>query len=439
MTHRYREVSLINLITLMRPTTIVQRRPFILSSTKPILRFSSKWDRLQAVAKEMGLSRPARARLEWMIWYATAGKENARATCRHFGIPPQTFYRWQGRFSETNPRSLEDRSHRPHHVRQRTITSTEEQRVIRLRKAHLAYSKLKLQVLYQGVYGTPISSWKIQKVIETYRLYPNPQKAARTAAKRQRAQAKKRIAELDTKPRTGFLVSLDTIVVTWWGQRRYLLTAIDRFSRLAFARLYRTHSSLSAADFLRRLHELLDGHLVHIHSDNGSEFHKRFEEAARELHLTHWWSRVKTPKDNAHLERFNRTIQEEFIAQGNAIPDPLVFNRTLADWLVEYNAHRPHAALGYRTPLQVASTGPQVSRINPSRTGSCQNRPYRLLFVRHEWRRPEKAKTEGPTESASKPSCNPSADDHPMSKVSDAHSSAHGVPHLRYLPRTNRH
>lgn len=357
----------------MRPTrlaTVIERRPFILSSTKPILRFPNKWERFRAMARTMGLSREARTRLEWIIWYGTTGQENARATCRHFGIPPQTFYRWQRRFAETNLRSLEERSHRPHCVRQRTITPEEEQRVIRLRKEHLSYSKLKLAVLYHQAYGTPISSWKIQKVIEARRLYPHPSKAARTAVKRKRAQAKKRVTELQTKPRTGFLLSLDTIVVTWWGQRRYLLTALDRFSRLAFARLYTTGSSVNAADFLRRLHTLLDGKIVHVHSDNGSEFHKRFEEAARDLQLTHWWSRTHTPKDNAHLERFNRTIQEEFIAEGNAIPDPALFNRKLAEWLVEYNAHRPHAALGYRTPLQVASTGPRVSRVNPSRTSS---------------------------------------------------------------------
>ena len=354
----------------MKPSTIREVYPYRLVSTKPWLRYPSKWERYRAMAKTMGLSRNARTRLEWVIWYETTGQRNARATCRHFGIPPQTLYRWKERFSETNLRALEDRSHRPQRVRVRTITPLEEQRVIGLRKTHLHYSKLKLAVLYRQQYGTVISSWKIQRVIEAHRLYPHPQKAARTAAKRTRAQQKKRIAELARKPRTGFLVSLDTVIVTWWGQRRYLLTAIDRFSRLAFARLYPTGSSVNAADFLRRLHDLLDGRMVHVHSDNGSEFHKRFEEAARDLHLTHWWSRTHTPKDNAACERFNRTIQEEFIAQGNAIPDPFVFNRKLAAWLIEYNAHRPHAALGYRTPLAVASTGPRVSRINPSRTRS---------------------------------------------------------------------
>jgi transposase InsO family protein len=334
----------------------------------PTLRFANRWERYRELAKTLGLSREARKRLEWFLWYETTGKKNARATCRHFGIPPKTFYARQKRFDETNLRSLEERSHRPHRVRSRTITPEEESRVVQLRMAHLRYSKMKLAVLYAQRYGTPISSWKIQKVIEKHRLYPHPQKAARTAAKRRRAQDKKRIAELQTKPRTGFLLSLDTIVVTWWGQRRYLLTAIDRFSRLAFARLYRTHSSLNAADFLRRLHTLLDGQIVNVHTDNGSEFHKRFEEAARDLKLTHWWSRTKTPKDNAVCERFNRTIQEEFISQGNAIPDLTMFHRKLAPWLEEYNFKRPHAALGYRTPIEVACPDRKVLPIYSSHT-----------------------------------------------------------------------
>lgn len=352
----------------MKPSTIRQVHPYRLVSTKPWLRYASKWERYRDLAKSLHLSREARARLEWFLWYETAGQRNARAACRHFGIPPKTFYRWKARFEETNLRSLEDRSHRPHRVRQRTITPEEEQRVIRLRKASLHYSKLKLAVLYRQAYGMSLSSWKIQKVIEAHRLYPNPVKAARTAAKRKRAQQKKRVTELIVQPRTGFLLGLDTIIVTWWGTRRYLLTAIDRFSKLAFARLYTTGSSVNAADFLRRLHALLDGQLVHVQTDNGSEFHKRFEEAARDLHLTHWWSRVHTPKDNAVCERFNRTIQEEFIAQGNAVPDPDVFNRKLAVWLEEYNFHRPHQALGYRTPIAAACPDPKALPIYSSHT-----------------------------------------------------------------------
>jgi hypothetical protein len=135
--------------------------------------------------------------------------------------------------------------------------------------------------------------------------------------------------------------------------------------------MYANHSSLSAADFLRRLHMLVGGNLTHIQTDNGSEFHLHFEQAIKDLKLEHWWSRTKTPKDNAVCERFNRTLQEEFIEQGNAYPNPAIFNQKLTDWLIEYDFHRPHAALGYRRPIEIASEGSNVLPINPSRTITC--------------------------------------------------------------------
>jgi transposase InsO family protein len=162
--------------------------------------------------------------------------------------------------------------------------------------------------------------------------------------------------------------------------RRYLLTAVDRFSRLAFARMYTSHSSLTAADFLRRLQMLVGEDLVHVHTDNGSEFHKHFEAAVKDLKLQHWWSRTKTPKDNAICERFNRTIQEEFIGLGNAYADPAEFNVRLTDWLIEYNFHRPHAALGYRRPIEVACPRNQVLPMYTSHTMICRKRLSVLSF-----------------------------------------------------------
>lgn len=325
-------------------------------------------DRLRVVARKCRLSRAARNRLEWMLWYETHGNQNARATCRHFGIAPKVFYFWRKRFDGKNLPSLEDRSHRPHRARASTLTGEQIERIVELRRTYLHYSKLKLAILYRERYGTPISSWKIQQVIQQYRLYPNPGRAENTARRRRRAWKKKRITELMTKPRPGFLFGIDTVVRHFQGEKRYILTAIDRYSRLAYARMYSSHSSLSAADFLKRLHRLLGGQLAHIQTDNGSEFHLHFEQAIQDLNLQHWWSRVKTPKDNAVCERFNRTLQEEFIGRGNGCSDVQLFNRKLTEWLVEYDFHRPHAALGYRRPIEIACRDGKALLINPSLT-----------------------------------------------------------------------
>lgn len=143
------------------------------SRTTP-LPFDNKWLRLHAAGKALKLSRAARGRLEWIIWYETTGGRNARLTCRHFGIAPKVFYFWRKRFSETLLETLEDRSHRPKRVRQSTLTSEQIDRIVALRQRYLRYSKLKLAILYRERYGEPISSWKIQQVIEKHDLYPNP-------------------------------------------------------------------------------------------------------------------------------------------------------------------------------------------------------------------------------------------------------------------------
>ena len=136
-----------------------------------------------------------------------------------------------------------------------------------------------------------------------------------------------------------------------------MLTAIDEESKLAYARLYTTHHSKYAKDFLLRLEYLTENGIVNIHHDNGSEFAKDFTRACQELNLPQWYSRVRTPKDNAVLERFNRTIQEDFVDMWDVDPfDVEDFNRKLTEWLVEYNSIRPHQTLAYQTPLEYIDT-----------------------------------------------------------------------------------
>lgn len=215
--------------------------------------------------------------------------------------------------------------------------------VVHLRRERLRYGKMKLLEIYRRRHAEDksISAWKIQCIIHTAGLYYEPQKQARMNRKRVRTQARRKITELKRKPISGFLLCLDMIVRYWQGKKRYILTAIDRHMKVAFARTYTTHSSASARDFLGRLHLLLDGKIENVQTDNGCEFHRHFDEACAALRLEHYWSRAKTPKDNAVSERFNRTLQDEFLGFGNMTADPAAFNLNLTRWLIEYNFRRP--------------------------------------------------------------------------------------------------
>ncbi len=63
-----------------------------------------------------------------------------------------------------------------------------------------------------------------------------------------------------------------------------------------------------------------------------------------------YWNRPRTPKDNPNNERFNRTLEEEFIELGNFTPDPATFNQKLIEYLIDYNFYRIHQSLRYIIP-----------------------------------------------------------------------------------------
>jgi transposase InsO family protein len=315
----------------------------------------TKWELIRKVGKKQ-LSKQAQLKLEWIIFYHTVGKGKATTTAKHFGISRKTLYKWLHRFEETRLATLEEESRAPQTVRTRDITFQQRKRITKLREEHLRWGKMKLRHLYFKEYGEEISSWKIQKVIEEDNLYydvlhKEKQKQRRIQA---RTNPKKRISEFVKEHKVHHLWHVDTVVLTLpTGGYRYMLTAIDDLSKLAYARLYTTHSSRQAADFLQRLHYLTEGEIINLHHDNGSEFEKDFARACEQLSLPQWYSRVRTPKDNAVLERFNRTIQEEFVDMAySGVEDLKAFNLELTEWLVEYNSIRPHQALDYLTPLE---------------------------------------------------------------------------------------
>ena len=329
-----------------------------------------KYDRWRSVAKVLALSKEASQRLEWMIFYQTKTQENASLTCRHFAIPPKTFYKWFKRFDQTNLRSLQDQSRAPKRRRQKEYTANQYLRIVGLRKEHIRYSKFKLLVLYRQGYpdDQTISAWKIQCIIQKSKLYYHPKKQQRINRKRILSQKRKRITDLKQKKVNGFLLCFDSVVLYWKSQKRYVLTAIDRYSKIAFARMYTTHSSYNARDFLFRLNYLLEGKITNIQTDNGSEFHKYFDQACDQLKISHYFSRNHTPKDNAVNERFNKTLQEEFIALGNMTGDIQCFNRKLTEWLIHYNFERPHQTLDYMSPINFTYKYYKVLPMYPSST-----------------------------------------------------------------------
>jgi putative transposase len=319
----------------------------------------SKADHWRALAEYWKLSPIAKQRLEWIIFYHTVANDDASKTAKYFGISRKTFNKWKNRFNPNVIQSLEEVSRRPHQVRQWQVTPTEEKQIIEIRKDNLVYGKVKLKILYQNKYQEEISTWKIERVIRKHKLYPQPGEYQKqlNRKKRRDKRSKLRINTINTKLiDPGKLWHTDCIILNWYGTKRTIVTAIEDKTKLGFARTYLNHSSRSAADFLKRLTYLSDGEIKIIHHDNGSEFEGEFNRACKQLNLGQLYSRVRTPTDNPALERFNRTVQDEWLALSEiGLDDIGEANIDLTNWLIKYNVIRPHQALDYLTPLEYAS------------------------------------------------------------------------------------
>ena len=324
---------------------------------KPI-EIPEKWVLLRSLGKDI-LSEKAQEKLEWIIFCHNIAGENVAYTASYFGINPKTLYKWLGRFNEKNLSSLEEQSRRPQKLREWMVTREEEMNIIDLRKKNLELGKTKLKILYGKEYKKEISTWKIERVVRKHNLYPDKVKHQCQVEKRRNSKPKIRIhavkEQLKQIKEFGFLWHIDAIIIWWYGQRRIIFTAIEELTKIAFARVYKTNTSGFAKDFLKRLMYLADGKINIMHQDNGSEFQGAFERACQTLGILQIYSRPHTPKDNPSLERFNNTIQYEWLEYSKTgLDDIQEANKDLTKWLIKYNSYRPHQALDYKTPLEYA-------------------------------------------------------------------------------------
>lgn len=327
----------------------------------------SVWNYYRSYGRKT-LTGEAQLKLEWIIFYYTVSNRHAGKTADHFGITRKTFHKWFKRFDTNNLSTLEELKRTPVTKRQWQITRVEEVNIISLRKKNMEYGKKKLKVLYLREFGKTISTWKIERVIRRYNLFPEKDKHQYMVEKRAKQTHKIRIhtvkEQLKKNTEFGFLWHIDTVVIWWYGKRRTILTALEDKTKISFARVYKTNTTSYTKDFLERLMYLVEGKIQVMHSDNGSEFQGLFEETCKQLNIQQIYSRPHTPKDNPALERFNNTIQYEWLKYSKVgLDDILEANKDLTTWLIKYNSYRPHAALDYKTPLEYAQE--QFFKVSP--------------------------------------------------------------------------
>ena len=116
------------------------------------------------------LSKDARQRLKWMEHFQKF--RNARLTCRHFGISPDTFYLWRKRFDPDNPTSLEDntKNRRPLKLKTSKHLTNQLETVRKLKEVNPKIGKVRITKILKEL-GYSISPSTITRITSVLKKY----------------------------------------------------------------------------------------------------------------------------------------------------------------------------------------------------------------------------------------------------------------------------
>lgn len=301
----------------------------------------------------VGLSDKAKQRIKITDWYFAHGK-NKRLTARHFGISPNTVYKWLKRSDLRNLKSYESYSTQPKRFRQSKLSPSTINLVNQLRKEGMGLSKYKLAIILFRDHQIRMSPSTIGRLLSQSGLIAESQNI-RSIQKRRRVNLS--IPRIRTNRHAryqhpGHLVQVDTKHLRLLGRKYYQFNAVDCYTKVAYSKVYPGINSTNAADFIKSLLNFFPFPIESIQTDNGSEYLLHFHQELRKRNINHYFSRPQTPKDNPMIERFIETTERElWLFDRDMIPEVSYLNQKLTWWLGRYNTYRPHQSLNYLTPM----------------------------------------------------------------------------------------
>ena len=158
---------------------------------------------------------------------------------------------------------------------------------------------------------------------------------------------------LPTAP--GELVQTDTVhyVNPLNHSKLYIYTVIDLYTRMAYARISPNLTEKGATETILEAQKFMGFSFKMVQSDNGAEFQTHFQGWLNGKGIKTRHSRVRHPNDDAHIERFNRTLRKECIGQYNPNKKIEFIERKLIRFINYYNYDRIHLGICLKTPYKM--------------------------------------------------------------------------------------
>ena len=298
-----------------------------------------------------------------------------RRAAERFQVSVGTAVRWRDRYLELGEQGMADRSSRPHHSPNRTPTRT-ERRIIGVRvtrrwgPARIAY-----------LLGLNVST--VHNVLRRYNLARLRwlDRATGRVVRRMESAACGDLVHVDVKklgkiPAGGGWRMLGRTTGNRNAQAdksngpkrnrklvrgyHFLHTALDAHSRLVYSEMLTDERKDTAADFWMRANAWFAEHGIIVRkvlTDSGSCYRSHAFRDALGDDIEHRRTRPYRPQTNGKVERFHRTLADEW-AYARLYTSDAARCQEYPRWLHDYNHHRGHTALGGQPP---ASRVPNLS------------------------------------------------------------------------------
>ena len=266
-------------------------------------------------------------------------RKGVRVTARHFGVSPGTITKWMQKAKIIGVHPIPTQSSRPWRsplaLPREIVEAIITERSGRRRCAEVIHEALKRK-------GITVSLSSVKRTLNRCGLLKK-----RSPWKRPHDSTPRPITE-----HLGALLQTDTVhIMAPDGSRIYVYTIVDLYSRWAYAEVVEKIGAEQSVLFVKHAGEIATFNFEMIQTDHGSEFSVWFTHALKRMRIGHRHSRVRQSNDNAHIERFNRTIQEECLDQ--VMPTIPAFKKAIPPYLKYYNTERLHMGINFKTPSEM--------------------------------------------------------------------------------------
>lgn len=290
------------------------------------------------------ISNPKLPRLRMQAVLRVRRGESIRAVARHLGYSHSTVVRWVAKAPfdgrETIPTLRSKPKSHPKALAPEIVEAIVAERLAHKRCAEVIQATLAKR-------GIVVSLSSVKRTLKRQELIaPRKWKRYRPPVARPPADA------------PGSLVQTDTIHFLDWQtkQKFYLYTVIDLHTRMAYAAVHDRISQRWSYQTLLEAKSLFGFVFQIVQADNGPEFSTWLKDMLKSKGILLRHSRVRQSNDNAHIERFNRTIQQELL--GTRPLRSQVTQAILDEYIHYYNHDRLHMGIELQTPIEVLAKQP---------------------------------------------------------------------------------